>query len=115
MSDCIFCKIVAKEIPSAPVYESELVLAFPDLYPKAPTHILVIPKAHYASMNELPTDQPTLLCEITKALQEITKQEGIDASGYRVIVNTNADGGQEIPHVHWHILGGKPIGPMVIS
>ncbi len=110
--DCIFCKIANKEIPSDIVFENERVVAFRDINPVAPVHILVIPKAHVASVQELDEKHYGDLTEIFKAIKEIAVKEGIDKSGYRVITNCGKDGGQEVFHLHFHILGGESIGKL---
>ncbi len=108
MSDCIFCKIVKREIPSEVVYENEFIFAFKDIHPKAPIHILVVPKKHISTFNDITSEDIPLYGEIIKAIQKITKDLNIADSGYRVLVNVNKDGGQVIYHLHVHILGGKP-------
>lgn len=112
-ADCIFCKIVAGDIPSTQVRETERVLAFRDLYPKAPTHVLVIPKDHHANVAELTAADPALAGEVLAVAAEVAKAEGVDESGWRLFANTGADGGQDVFHVHFHVVGGKPLGPMV--
>ncbi|MBL4729979.1 MAG: histidine triad nucleotide-binding protein [Sulfurimonas sp.] len=100
---CLFCKIVNKEIPSNLILENENYLAFHDINPKAPTHILAIPKIHVDSFNEL---TPDLMAGMTSFIQELAKITQIDKSGYRVITNVGENGGQEVKHLHFHILGG---------
>ena len=102
---CLFCRIVAGEIPAAKVAESERCLAFRDISPQAPTHVLVIPKVHVESLNEL-TDA-TLAGELFAMARDVAAAEGVAAGGYRVAVNTNADGGQMVFHLHLHVLGGR--------
>jgi len=102
---CLFCRIVAGEIPAAKVAESERCLAFRDIGPQAPTHVLVIPKVHVASLNEL-TDA-TLAGELLAMARDVAVAEGVSVGGYRVAVNTNADGGQMVFHLHLHVLGGR--------
>ena len=112
MSDCLFCKIIAGEIPSKKVYEDDQCLVFCDIAPLAPTHFLVIPKQHFASLNDgVPAD---LLGQLMARVPEIGKIKGIDESGYRVVVNTGADAGQTVFHFHIHILGGKNLGEHVL-
>jgi len=108
MSDCLFCKIVAGEIPSTKVYEDELVLAFRDIAPQAPTHILVIPKAHIASVAEVSAENSAVVAHIFEVIAKIAKAEGLDG-GYRVVSNCGADAGQTVHHLHFHILGGKQL------
>ena len=103
MEDCIFCKIASKEIPAKLVYESENVVGFRDINPQAPTHILVVPKKHYASLNEL--DDISLLGELMNAVKEITKK--LEIQEYRTVINTGKSAGQEVFHIHIHILAGR--------
>jgi histidine triad (HIT) family protein len=110
---CVFCKIVKGEIPAKVVYEDEKVMAFHDINPQAPIHILVIPKEHIPTVNDLNENHVELVGHIFQVIQKIAKEMGIAESGYRVLVNCNRDGGQEIYHLHFHLLGGKPLGPMV--
>ena len=107
MDDCLFCKIVAGEIPAEIVYENESVLAFRDVDPKAPTHILVIPKKHVRSMNELQREDQKLAGDILLAAKSIAISEEINISGFRTVFNTNDDGGQTVFHIHMHLLGGR--------
>lgn len=108
MNDCLFCKIIAGDIPSTKVYEDELVLAFRDIAPQAPTHILVIPKAHIASVAELTEENAAVVAHIFSVIPQIAKAEGLE-NGYRVVSNCGADAGQTVHHLHFHILGGKPL------
>ncbi|MGH3428171.1 MAG: histidine triad nucleotide-binding protein, partial [Mycobacteriales bacterium] len=110
---CLFCRIVAGEVPAAVVHETKTVLAFHDIAPKVPVHVLVIPKNHHVTLADLATANPEVVGEIAVAVGEIAVAEGIDASGYRVLFNTGRHAGQEVFHVHAHILGGAPLGPMV--
>ena len=112
MSDCIFCKIANGEIPAARVYEDDDVLAFPDINPVAPVHVLIIPKKHYATTMDIADKAPELLVAMFRASTEVAKKKNVDKSGFRLILNTNADGGQEVFHVHMHLLGGEPIGKL---
>jgi len=108
--DCIFCKIAAGEIPAEPVYEDEAVLAVRDIRPQAPTHLLVLPREHVESLWELRDEglAGRLLC----VAAELARREGL-AGGWRLIVNTRADGGQEVPHLHLHVVGGRRLGRML--
>jgi histidine triad (HIT) family protein len=108
MSDCIFCKIIEGTIPSKKVYEDEQVYAFHDISPVAPVHVLIIPKAHYASMNEV-TDFADI-ASVHQAAVKIAKELGVSESGYRLINNCGKDGGQVVFHVHYHLLGGEKLG-----
>ena len=105
---CLFCRIVAGEIPSTKVYEDELVLAFRDLAPQAPTHILVIPKTHIPSVDGITAENSALVAHIIEVIPGIAKAEGLE-NGYRVGSNCGADVGQTVPHLHFHILGGKAL------
>lgn len=105
MTDCIFCKIVAGEVPSTRVYEDAEVIAFKDIHPKAPVHVLVVPRQHIDSLNELTPAHDALVAQMLRLLPRIAKELGLDR-GYRAIVNTGPGGGQEVPHLHIHLLGG---------
>ncbi len=113
MEDCIFCKIIKKEIPSNIVYESDEIIAFRDVNPVAPIHILVIPKKHLNSVLDLNTEDEMLVGKIYMVINKIAKQEGIDKSGFRIVVNCGEDGGQEVKHLHFHIIGGKKLGTKI--
>ena len=106
--DCLFCKIVAGEIPSTKVYEDEQVLAFRDIAPMAPTHILVIPKTHIGSVNEVTAENSAVVAHIFQVIPQIAKAEGLE-NGYRVVSNCGADAGQTVHHLHFHILGGRAL------
>ena len=106
--DCLFCKIAAGEIPSTKVYEDEKVLAFRDIAPMAPTHILVIPKTHIASVAELTAENAAVVAHIFTVIPQIAQAEGL-TGGYRVISNCGPDAGQSVLHLHFHILGGKQL------
>ena len=108
MSDCLFCKIIAGDIPSTKVYEDESVYAFRDINPQAPTHILVIPKAHIAGCNGITAENSGVVSHIFEVIPEIARAEGL-TNGYRVVSNCGPDAGQTVPHLHFHILGGKPL------
>ena len=109
MNDCIFCKIVAGEIPSTKVFEDETVLAFRDINPMAPTHIVVIPKTHICCANMITRDNSSLIAHIFEVIPEIAKAEGIDKSGYRIINNCGEDGAQTVLHLHFHLVGGTKL------
>jgi histidine triad (HIT) family protein len=106
MSDCLFCRIVAGEIPATVVHETDEVLAFRDIAPQAPTHVVVIPKAHHADAAALTAADPGLAGRLLAAGAEVAAAEGL-ADGYRLVLNTGADGGQTVFHVHLHVLGGR--------
>lgn len=108
MNDCLFCKIIAGEIPSTKVYEDELVFAFRDIAPQAPTHILVIPKAHISGCNGINTENSSVVAHIFEVIPKIAAAEGL-TGGYRVVSNCGDDAGQTVHHLHFHILGGKPL------
>ena len=108
MSDCLFCKIIAGDIPSTKVYEDELVLAFRDIAPQAPTHILVIPKEHIASVAEINETNSAVISHIFEVIAKIAEEEKLE-SGYRVVSNCGDDAGQTVHHLHFHILGGKKL------
>jgi histidine triad (HIT) family protein len=110
---CIFCKIVKGEIPARIVYEDDLVMAFHDINPQAPIHILIIPKEHIPTVNELEEDHKELIGHIFLVAKKIAKDFEVAESGYRILVNCNRDGGQEIYHLHYHFFAGKPLGPMI--
>ena len=112
MSDCIFCKIAGGEIPADLIYESEDVVAFADVSPQAPVHVVIIPRRHIATTLEMSDEAPELFGSMLKASSEVARKKGVDKSGFRLIFNTNADGGQEIFHVHMHLMGGEQIGPL---
>jgi len=113
MNDCIFCKIIKKEIPSNIVYEDNEILAFRDINPAAPVHILVIPKKHISSLIDLKEEDEILIGKIYTVINKIAKQEEIAENGFRVVVNCGEDGGQEVKHLHFHILGGKRLGTKI--
>lgn len=113
MEDCIFCKIIKREIPSSIVYEDSEIIAFRDVNPQAPVHILVIPKKHISALINLKEEDELLIGKIYTVINKIVKQEGIDERGFRVIVNCGEDGGQEVKHLHFHILGGKKLGTKI--
>ena len=108
MSNCLFCKIVAGEIPSTKVYEDETVLAFRDIAPQAPTHILVIPKVHIASVAEINGANSTLVAHIFEVIARVAQAEGL-TDGYRVVSNCGTHAGQTVHHLHFHILGGRQL------
>ena len=108
MSDCIFCKIIAGEIPSSKVYEDERVYAFRDINPMAPVHVLIVPKTHVSSADEITDKNSTLVAAIFEAIPKIAAAEGL-SNGYRVITNCGEDGCQSVKHLHFHLLGGKKL------
>lgn len=112
--DCLFCKIANHEIPATIVAENEYVIAFEDLYPVAPVHVLVVPKFHISNIMELNDDNLKYVAEIHKMIQEVAKIKKVDESGFRVITNFGDDGGQTVHHLHYHVIGGKKLGPKII-
>jgi len=112
-ADCLFCRIVRGEIPATVVRDTETTVAFRDIQPKAPVHVLVIPKEHYADVATLAQADPTLIAEVMETAAVVAEHEGLLADGFRLIFNTGAYGGQEVAHVHAHVLGGAPLGPML--
>lgn len=110
MEDCLFCKIVKGEIPSTKVYEDDEILAFKDINPMAPVHILVIPKKHYNDISEITEQNAEIVAKIHLVINKIAKEQGIAESGYRIITNCKEDSGQEVKHLHFHLLGGKKLG-----
>jgi len=108
MPDCIFCRIARREIPSNIVYESDDCVAFRDVNPQAPVHILVVPREHVPSLSE--TSDASLVGRLSIVAAELAKKEGIADSGYRTVINTNSDAGQTVFHIHLHLLGGRPMG-----
>ena len=106
--NCLFCKIIEGTIPSTPVYQDELVYAFADINPKAPVHLLVVPREHLGSLDDASADKRELLGPLLWAAAEIARQKNL-GKGYRVVVNTGEDGGQSVDHLHAHLLGGRPL------
>jgi histidine triad (HIT) family protein len=113
VTDCLFCRIVAGDIPADVVHRTESTLAFRDIAPKAPVHILVIPKAHHEDVAALAGADPGLAGEVLATAAAVAKAAGLDDGGYRTIFNSGPHSGQEVPHVHAHVLGGAPLGPML--
>jgi len=108
--DCLFCKIVAGDIPADIVYESDTALAFRDINPQSPTHVLVIPRKHISTINDIGVDDETLIGSLYTAAREIAAAEGIADDGYRAVMNCNESAGQSVFHIHLHLLGGKRMG-----
>jgi histidine triad (HIT) family protein len=107
MNDCIFCKIVAGHAPATKLYQDDLVTAFLDIHPVAPTHVLIVPNRHLVSVNDVSVDDERLLGHLFSIARQIAIQEGIEASGYRLIINTGPDSGQAVFHLHMHVIGGQ--------
>ncbi len=107
--DCIFCKIAAGEIPADTIYQDKEVIAFRDINPQAPTHVLLIPRKHITSLTDLPEDESSLVGNMAKVANQLAREEGIAESGYRVVINCGQQGGQLVPHLHMHLLGGRQL------
>jgi histidine triad (HIT) family protein len=112
-SDCLFCKIVAGDVPATVVRETDTTLAFRDIGPKAAVHVLVVTKEHYVDVATLALDDVALAGQVLETAAFVAEQEGLDGDGFRVIFNTGQYGGQEVFHVHAHVVGGEPLGPML--
>ncbi|WP_461205584.1 histidine triad nucleotide-binding protein [Clostridium sp. DL1XJH146] len=107
MNDCIFCKIINNEIPSDKVYEDEQVICFNDINPEAPVHVLILPKRHISSINDLKEEDEKLIGHIFVVAKKIAAKLNIDEKGYRIVANCGEDGGQTVEHIHYHLLGGR--------
>ncbi len=107
MDECLFCKMIAGDIPADVVYQDDDVLAFRDINPQAPVHVLIIPKRHISTLNDLASDDAELIGKLSLAAAKIAVQEGIAESGYRTLINTNREGGQVVFHIHMHLMGGR--------
>ena len=114
MEDCLFCKIIKGEIPSTKVYEDEDILAFEDINPAAPIHTLVIPKKHITSLAHMEKEDEVIVGKIYGVINKIAEEKGVKEKGYRVIVNCGKDGGQEVMHLHFHLLAGKELGEKIV-
>ena len=106
---CLFCKIISREIPASIVYEDDRVLAFNDINPQASTHVLVVPKRHIPTLNDLEPDDDGIVGELVRRAAAIARERGIDAAGYRTVFNTNRDAGQTVFHIHLHLIGGRSL------
>ena len=111
MEDCVFCKIIDGKIPSEKVYEDDDILAFKDIHPAAPIHVLVIPKKHIATLMDLKSEDMNIVSKIMEVIQKIAKNLGIEKDGFRLIANCGPDSGQEVMHIHFHLLAGTKMGP----
>lgn len=105
--DCIFCKIAAHEIPTEAVYEDDYVIAFKDINPQAPVHLLIVPKKHIESIMEIEEENLEIISNVIKAAQNLARQNNIDKKGFRIVVNTGSEGGQTVNHLHFHLLAGR--------
>lgn len=110
MSDCIFCQIAQGKIPSEIIYKDDEVIAFKDINPLAPVHLLIIPKLHLGSLNDVTPEHETLIAHVLGVARRLAGEFGVADSGYRVVTNIGADGGQAVGHLHFHLLGGKALG-----
>jgi histidine triad (HIT) family protein len=110
MADCLFCKIINREIPATIVYEDDRVLALNDINPQASTHVLVVPKRHVATLNDLTAADDAMVGELVRRAASIADERGISAGGFRTVFNTNRDAGQTVFHIHLHLLGGRSLG-----
>jgi histidine triad (HIT) family protein len=109
MADCLFCRIINREIPATIVYEDERIVAFNDINPQAPTHVLLVPRKHIETLNDLTPEDDQLVGEVARRAAAIAKQRGIAKGGYRTVFNTNAEAGQTVFHIHLHLIGGRPM------
>jgi histidine triad (HIT) family protein len=107
MESCLFCKIINKEIPASMVFEDEKMIAFNDINPQAPIHILLIPREHFSSLNEIPEEKKNILSHLLLKARQIAQEKEIAEKGYRIVLNTARDSGQEVFHIHFHLLGGR--------
>jgi histidine triad (HIT) family protein len=107
MADCLFCRVVRREIPASIVYEDDRMLAFNDINPQAPTHVLVIPKRHIETLNDLQAEDDALVGEVVRRAAAIAAERGLSAKGFRTVFNTNREAGQTVFHIHLHLLGGR--------
>lgn len=114
MEKDLFCRIIEGEIPADIVYQDDDVVAFRDIKPAAPVHVLIVPRKHIAKLSDATAEDAELLGKVLLAANKVAEIEGVKESGYRLIVNTGSDAGQEVFHVHLHVLGGKPLGPMLV-
>ena len=115
MDNCIFCKIIKGEIPSEKVYEDDEIIAFKDIKPAAPIQILVVPKKHIETLLDIKEEDNYLISKIFAIINKIAKQIGIEKNGFRIIANCGKDSGQEVMHIHFHLLAGKTMGPKIVS
>jgi histidine triad (HIT) family protein len=109
MSDCLFCKIIDRKIPASIVYEDDRVIAFNDINPQGPTHVLVVPKRHIASLNDLTPGDDAMVGEVVRRAAAIARERGVSVGGFRTVFNTNKDAGQTVFHLHLHLIGGRQL------
>ena len=115
MEDCVFCKIIDGKIPSEKVYEDEDILAFKDINPAAPIHVLIIPKKHIENLMDVKPEDSELMIKVMQAIQKVAKIVGVEEKGFRLISNCGPDSGQEVMHLHFHLLAGKVMGPKIVG
>ena len=115
MENCIFCKIIAGEVPAQIVYEDEHVIAFNDINPVAPVHVLVVPRLHIPTLNDLESEHKEVIGNLMLAIKEVARQQEIAEKGYRVILNCGSDAGQVVYHIHFHLLGGRQFGHNMVG
>lgn len=115
MNDCLFCKIANGEIPSTKVYEDDEILAFKDIHPVAPVHILVIPKKHFDDITKLSEKEMPIVTKLFNVMNQIAKKERISEEGFRIVNNCGKNGGQEVKHLHFHLIGGKKLGTKIVE
>ena len=113
MADCVFCKIIAGEVPADIRYQDEKLIAFPDINPLSPTHLLIIPKKHIPSLTELSESESSLVGEMARVANRLAKSEGISEKGYRLVINCGRQGGQGVAHLHMHLLGGRQLSSLL--
>jgi histidine triad (HIT) family protein len=113
IDDCIFCKIVAGDLPSDQLYQDELVTAFRDISQQAPVHLLIVPNQHFKDVGEMGDAQAEILGRIAQVASQLAAQEGVASEGWRFVTNVGRHGGQEVFHTHFHLLGGRPLGPLL--
>ncbi|MFC1903503.1 histidine triad nucleotide-binding protein [Chloroflexota bacterium] len=105
--DCVFCQIVAGKLPGDILYQDEEVMAFRDIHPVAPTHVLIIPKRHIPSLAQMADEETSLIGKMTRVANQLAREEGVSENGYRLVISSGRDGGQVVPHLHMHLIGGK--------
>jgi len=107
--DCVFCQIVAGKLPTTALYQDDQVMAFRDIHPVAPTHVLIVPKKHIPSLAQLPDEEASLIGHMTKVANQLARKEGIAQKGYRIVINSGPEGTQLVPHLHMHLIGGRQL------
>ena len=115
MTDCLFCRVLSGELPSKIVHQDEHCIAIEDKFPQAPVHVLVMPRRHFESLQAVSNDDRDLLGHLLLVARRVAEMKGLHESGYRVITNVGKDGGQSVPHLHFHVLGGKKLGPKLVG